>query len=615
MVPRVGLEPTLPKEPDFESGASANSATWAGGSEDVCKDRAGRQVHFSCVSCGLSLSAEWCSSVSRMKSRETVNGHWVRLSMVLGVVLLSFLFGLMERGTWLSLWPSAVALAVVLLARSAFLGLLLGAGSGAILLTGGDPLAALEHLWQAQFLPIFDSSWKVSALLFTLVLGGFVALLEAGGGLQALIRTLLGSGRACARRMQSTVFGLGLLVFFDGLANTMLVGRLLRTAADRAGVSRVKLAYLADTTGSAVACLAFISTWIAFQLAMIREGYAGLGLEVNAYALFFKSLPMNFYCWFALLLALVSVVRGFNPGPMGEAERAARLAAGSAKAEIPPPSERKGSSFCAIVPIVVLAFSVPLVAYGLGAESFWPVSLSKFAGAYAAVEGQVPLILVASSVLASLVAAGFLVRSRGGDASHVGVGRVFLSGVRDLLGPLAILLAAWMLGAAISELGASNFLSGLLGERLPLASMPALIFLAGALISFSTGTSWGTMAVLMPLSIPLVFGMAGDMPDLERERFIVAAIGAVFSGAVFGDHCSPFSDTTIVASIAAGVAPWDHFRTQLPFAGIAGLVALLCGFLPLGYGWHPLLCLLSGLACLLLLPLLYPRAYVDYTGR
>ena len=550
-----------------------------------------------------------------MDANKRKAGPWIRSALVLGLLLVSFILSTLGSGGWLALWPSALALGVVLWLRSALLGLLVGAASGAILLTEGNATAALGHLWNVQFVPIFSSPWKVSALVFTLVLGGFVALVEAGGGLQALVRALLGSGGACARRMQSTVFGTGLLVFFDGLANTMLIGRLLRSAADGAGVSRVKLAYLADTTGSAVACLAFISTWIAFQLAMIREGYAVLGLEVNAYALFFKSLPMNFYCWFALVLALVSVFRGFNPGSMGRAERAARREGPATITEVESLPKKGGAWLGAIVPILVLAFSVPVLTYLIGAEKCWPFSLSKFAGAYAAAEQHVPLILVASSVLASLVAAGFLLLGGRGDGARPAVGWVFVGGVRALLGPLAILLAAWMLGAAISELGASAFLSSILGEGLPIAFMPALIFLAGALISFSTGTSWGTMAVLMPLSIPLVFGMAGELPDLEREQFIVAAIGAVFSGAVFGDHCSPFSDTTIVASIAAGVKPLDHFRTQLPFAVIAGLVALFCGFLPLGFGLAPFFCLLSGLACLLLLPLLYPRAYVDSTGR
>ena len=537
------------------------------------------------------------------------------LLVLVGVLLVSWVLGSFEGLVWRALVPTMAALVVVFVMRSAFWGLLAGAICGALLMAGGSPGGATKHLLLEQLLPIFSSPWKISALIFTLVLGGFVALLEAGGGLQALVRRLLGTGQACARRMQSTVFGFGLLVFFDGLANTLLIGRLLSSAADRAGVSRVKLAYLADTTGSAVACVAFISTWIAFQLAMIREGYAALDLEVNAYALFLKSLPLNFYCWFALAMALVSVWRGFNPGPMGSYERAARANRRALQSEekldfvLIEENRTRAGWIWAVVPIVVLAFSVPVIAYVIGADSLLPVSLSKFAGAYAVAEGQVPTILVASGVLASLVAGCVLLLKQPKRPSLVVV--VFWGGVRDLLKPMMILIAAWMLGAVISQLGAATVLSGLLSERLPIAYMPALIFLAGALISFSTGTSWGTMAVLMPLSIPLVFGMSEGIPDLEREQWILAAIGAVFSGAVFGDHCSPFSDTTIVASIAAGVEPLDHVRTQLPFALLSGLVALLFGFLPLGFGLQGTFCLLLGFACLLLMPVVYRRAYVD----
>ena len=197
-----------------------------------------------------------------------------------------------EALTWQALWPSAAALIVVFSARSAFLGLLVGAISGAILLTKGSPVVTLQYLLIEQFLPIFSSPWKMSALVFTLILGGFVALLEAGGGLQASLKLCLGASsrasekvRVSSKRLQVTTIGFGLLVFFDGLANTLLIGRLMRRSADQSGVSRVKLAYLADTTGSAVACLAFISTWIVFQLAMIREGYMAMKMEVNAYAL------------------------------------------------------------------------------------------------------------------------------------------------------------------------------------------------------------------------------------------------------------------------------------------------------------------------------------------
>lgn len=561
------------------------------------------------------------------------------------VILALFLSTHLEslESSWRTLWPSGVALVLVLLSRSAFVGLLSGAACGAVLLSGGTIFGAVAHLFEKQFLPIFGSSWKLSAMLFTLILGGFVALIEAGGGLQALVRRLLGSGHAPRKRMQTTVFGFGLLVFFDGLANTMLIGRLLRSAADRCGVSREKLAYLADTTGSAVACLAFISTWIAFQLSMIREGFALAGEEsVSAYAYFFRSLPANFYCWFALVLALVCVWREFNPGPMGRVEaiaKAQRKNAGEGgrslavagestdeervKDSSETPATPQSHWGLAIFPIVMLTLSIPLLSYVIGTEDFWPFSLVKFAEAYGRAEVYVPQILVVSSLFASLAAAlAYLYarrlpsgqissdrrqREAGKLPSKPGVAAVFLSGVREIAGPVCILIAAWMLGLAISQLGTAVWLSEQLAGELPPGLLPAGIFLLGAFISFATGTSWGTMGVLMPLAIPVIFGLTEGGLDAERDRLVVAAVGAVFSGAVFGDHCSPFSDTTIVSSIASGVEPFDHVRTQLPFALIAGGVALLLGFLPLGLGMSAGIALLLGVVVLCMLPTVFGR--------
>jgi Na+/H+ antiporter NhaC len=185
---------------------------------------------------------------------------------------------------------------------------------------------------------------------------------------------------------------------------------------------------------------------------------------------------------------------------------------------------------------------------------------------------------------------------------------VFLSGVREIATPTVILIAAWMLGAAISQLGTADHLCALIEGRISVGLLPGMIFLLGAVISFSTGTSWGTMGVLMPLAIPAIFALSGESSDLERDRHVIAAIGAVFSGAVFGDHCSPFSDTTIVASIASGVEPLDHVRTQMPFALIAGGVALVLGFLPTGFGL-PVWCGLAiGGIFLVILPKLFAAA-------
>lgn len=570
-----------------------------------------------------------------MLLKKTANNlpAWFVAAALILALLLSFHWQSLDS-PWRTLWPSAVALVLVLLSRSAVVGLLGGAACGAVLLSGGTLPGAVAQLFGQQLWPIFGSPWKLAAMLFTLILGGFVALVEAGGGLQALVRRLLGAGTAPRKRMQTTVLGFGLLVFFDGLANTMLIGRLLRSAADRCAVSREKLAYLADTTGSAVACLAFISTWIAFQLSMIREGFALAGQEsVDAYGYFFRSLPANYYCWFALTLALVCVWREFNPGSMGRAEAAARLRMGKQRAPVgsadadSPASERGSESHwgLAILPIGVLTLSIPFFSYAVGAAGdLWPFNLKKFAEAYGRAEAQVPQILVASSLLASLVAAGAYLYARrlrtagagavagepsgtGASMKGGGVGSVFLSGVREIAGPVLILIAAWMLGAAISQLGTATWLSEQLEGQLPLALLPAGIFLLGALISFATGTSWGTMGVLMPLAIPVIFGLTEGGLDAERDRLIVAAVGAVFSGAVFGDHCSPFSDTTIVASIAAGVEPFEHVRTQLPFALIAGGVALLIGFVPLGLGAPAWMSLVLGLLVLWALPALWGR--------
>ncbi|MGC6424390.1 MAG: Na+/H+ antiporter NhaC family protein [Lentimonas sp.] len=534
-------------------------------------------------------------------------GHWLVVPVILVGLGLSVYFS-DTASMWRSLLPSAIALAIVFVGRSAFLGLLSGACCGAVLIAGPQPVEAIQQLAVEQLLPIFNSSWKLSAILFTLILGGFVALVEKGGGLQGLVLKTLGTGQAPHKRMQITVFGFGLLVFFDGLANTMLIGRLLRSAADRCGVSREKLAYLADTTGSAVACLAFISTWIAFQLSMIQQGFELAGREVSAYGYFFKSLGTNYYCWFALGLAMICVLRGFNPGSMGIAEAAARKR--NVDSDPVPECVKSSHWGLAIIPIGVLTLSIPLLSYWIGSEALFPFSLSKFAESYGRAEDHVPQILVASSILAAVVAGLTFKLSRKSTTSGVeieGVTTVFMSGVREIAGPVMILLAAWMLGASISQLGTADWLAESLQGRLPVALLPAAIFILGAAISFSTGTSWGTMGVLMPLAIPVIFGLTEGSSDAERDRFVIAAIGAVFSGAVFGDHCSPFSDTTIVASIASGVEPMDHVRTQLPFALIAAAVALLIGFLPLGYGAPALLCLIIGFFALLTLPWLMGR--------
>lgn len=513
---------------------------------------------------------------------DAATARW-RTGTAAGIFLLTFPLVFVNAG-WVALWPSVTALAVVVLTRRVLTGLVAGATAGTVLLAGGDPLGAFVAFFAEHFLPLFGSSWKVGALVFTLTLGGFVALIEKGGGLAPLARWLLRSPQDAARRAQLGSFGLGFVCFFDGLANAMLVGRVMVPLARRCGVSRVKLAYIVDSTSAPVACLAFVSTWIAHQLAMIDQGFAlaGIAERPNPYGVFFASLPYNFYGWFALFLLFLVIVRGWNIGPMRAFEREARANAGPAgHDEANAPALPTGPLHAAVLPVAVLVFGLLAGLYVSGAqargEALLPLTWSGLANAFGAADAA--LVLVLASVAASLVAVA--VYPRGGGRPPAG--EAFLGGVQSLFAPVLILLAAWTLGSTLEALGAGPVLAGVVRESgLPAGLFPAAVFLTGGLVAFTTGTSWGTISLLMPLSIPVLH--AYGLEPATFDTLLAATVGAVFSGAVFGDHCSPLSDTTIVSSIACGVEPHDHVRTQLPYALLAAAAAFGLGFVPLWIG-------------------------------
>lgn len=481
---------------------------------------------------------------------------------------------------WLELpfapvWPSLVALAAVFATRNVLGGLLAGAVAGSLLLMEGRIWRVPLDLVEAHFLPNFSSPWKTGAIVFTLLLGGFVHLLERGGVLQRLLGGLL-RGQS-PRKVEAGAALFGLLCFFDGLANSLMVGRIFRPMAARAGVSRLRLAWIVDTTSAAVACLAVISTWIAYQLAMIREGYAMAERldEVAPYSLFFASIPHNYYAWFALVLMAYAIWRQWNLGPMRR--MASREQPDTFAAETP--LATPGGLWRAAVPVAALLGIVFAGIYvdgtAVSGEPLFPVSGSKLAAAFSA--ANVPAVLIVASAIGALLAWLFLPRAalEPGETA----GGVFMAGMLQLFGPALILVMAWMLSSTLGALGAAETLGEALGDRLSPRVFPVMVFLVGALVAFTTGTSWGTMGLLMPLAIPIAFQIAGP----EAAALMPVVVGAVFSGAVFGDHCSPISDTTLVSSFACGVDPMDHVQTQLPYALVAAAGAALLGF-PLA-GW------------------------------
>ena len=495
-----------------------------------------------------------------------------------------------------SVLPSLIGLLSVLLLRNAFYGLLIGAVSGGILIAQGNPLDAMGLLCSDILFPALSSNWNLSVLAFTLLLGGFAALLEKGGGFESILQAWIKQSKNLSQRVEWSAFFIGILCFFDGLASSLLSGRALRPMADKTGLSRAKLAYLVDSTGSAVACVAIMSTWIAYQLSMIREGYLAAGIpDSQPFALFLTSIPRNFYCWFTLILVVLTIRKSLNFGTMKKFENYARdqLLETGQNDTSHDKTDTTGKNRV-LFPLAILVGCLFLGLYLNGVdETAWPVTFLKIKQAFG--DAQSNIVLLYSSIIACTVA--YLFNRKSISYSGSSSAKEFIRGISQFISPSLVLIAAWCLSGTLRELGAASFLSQALSGSLHPSLFPLSVFLLGVLISFTTGTSWGTMGVLMPLSIPVCLSLSPG-----SDAMMASVIAAVFSGAVFGDHCSPMSDTTIVSAVACEISPFDHFRTQLPYALLTASVAVFAGFIPLGLGLSPWLCLIIGTAILTGIP-------------
>jgi Na+/H+ antiporter NhaC len=468
---------------------------------------------------------------------------WITLLVVTLVLALTG-----ARGAWVACWPAVVSLGVIVTTRHAAAGLAAGLLAGCLLISGAAPGETLRALFADHLFPSLLGPWHVGALVFTLLLGAFAGVLESSGGFETLLRRLLGRSGAGERVLGAT-YGIGLLCFFDGLANSLLLGRIARPAADRAGVPREKLAWVVDSTSSPVACVAFLSTWIATQLSLIGDSLPGS----DPYLLYFQSIPANPYCLLTLAMIPAALFWRWNPGPMGRCGAVDVAEAGVDGEKVD----------CAIwrvlLPLAVLAGSIALFFQLLSGEPVrlfsleaWRVAASSSAGPAALVGGAVMGLLVALACHPQ--------RAVARDSA--------LHGAAGLLPALVILVLAWALGSVFSAMGAAEAIQAALETAVPPGWLALTVFGSAAVISFATGSSWGTMALVMPLAL----GSAVASEGFDAGWY-PAVIGAVFGGAVFGDHASPFSDTTIVSAHASGCDPTAHVWTQLPYALAVALAA------------------------------------------
>ncbi|MCA9116289.1 MAG: Na+/H+ antiporter NhaC family protein [Planctomycetaceae bacterium] len=506
---------------------------------------------------------------------------------------------------WLALAPPVVAILLAIVLREVVTSLVIALYSGALILSGWDPVQGLLLMLEQDVVgQVVEQDggdpFHMTVIAFTLCMGAMVGIMQSSGGTAALV-TRMGRFTGTRRRTQTATWIAGLVVFFDDYANTLLVGSMMRSITDRARVSREKLAFLVDATAAPVAGLAIISTWVGVELGYIREVYEQLGLSGDAYSIFLQTLPWRVYPLLLLGFVLMVCLSGRDFGPMRAAEQQALAAAPDLPQAVKPADsetadpQTAGSLLTGLLPIAVLLAGVSFGLWYTGTNGLAAANAERAAAGEAVqalslwtlLDAANPnRVLLVSSFLAAAVAMACAACQRTHPLHDLAQGG--LNGAGQMLPAVVVLVLAWGISSQCSpaRLNTAGVLIELTHGLLPATGMPALTFLMAAGISLATGSSWSTMGLLMPLSVGVTFHLlaASGSPIPGDHPLLLGTVGAVLAGSIFGDHCSPISDTTVLSSAAAGCDHLQHVLTQLPYAGAVGAVSLLCCYIPAGLG-------------------------------
>ncbi len=515
-----------------------------------------------------------------------------------------------------SLLPPFVAILLAVLLRRPIVSLLAGilVGAYALQRIGGTEIVASitqgsldigrTYFWRELVAPE-----RAMIVGFVICMLAMVGIITKNGGIRGIMDRLARLANS-AKNTQIATFLMGLVIFFDDYANTILVGSTMRPLSDRYRVSREKLAYLVDSTAAPVAGISIFSTWIAFMVSTYAAQLPEAGLTAgDGYEIFLQTLPYRFYCGFALVFVALVCFTGRDFGPMRTAELRARKTGqlvrkgstplvGKAGTDLEPAPNAVPRAWRALLPILAfIGVTLEEILRGGGGFAMDSAELFSLQGMTTVLsKGSGSWPLLAGSSAGMLLA--FLISAAQGLAKTV-----LQSAWRTLLSmgvAIGILYGAWMIGAVCSDLGTASYLSELIGDMQPALLPLALFFLAG-LVAFSTGSSWSTMSILLPLVIGLAYQL-GEEGEIGGIFLLVLSISAVLEGAIFGDHCSPISDTTVMSSIASASDHIDHVKTQIPYAVSVMLVATMAGYFPCAFlGASPWLCWLVGIALLCLL--------------
>jgi len=511
---------------------------------------------------------------------------------------------------WLSIVPPLLAIGLALVFRDVLVSLFLGIFSGALILAGWHPISAFARSIDTYIAPTLAQPDHAKILIFSTLLGGMVGVISKSGGTRGVVERLT-SFASTARRGQLATWIMGVAVFFDDYANTLIVGSTMRPITDRLRISREKLAYIVDSTAAPVASVFPISTWIGFEIGLIGTAFTDLGLHFNPYTTFIATIPFRFYPIFALVLGFAIASTGRDFGPMLRAERRARhtgalLADGDqaladySRDALEPPEDVPHRAVNAVLPILMVVGATLVGLWVSGAavvdRAAEPTTLDYVRDVFAESDSYNTLLWASLAGVVTGILLPVVQRILKLRAAMEGV----VEGFKSMMLALVVLLLAWSISAVCGDLHTAEYLVGVTTGVVSPHWLPVLVFALSAVASFATGSSWGTMGVLMPLVIPISHGLsigAGHpVDDPVYYTLMLGTISSVLAGSVWGDHCSPISDTTIMSSMSSACDHIAHVRTQIPYAVAIGVLGMMVGDIPTAYGLSPWVSLTVGFA-------------------
>lgn len=536
---------------------------------------------------------------------------------------------------WLSILPALIAITLCIVTKNVIPSLLLGIFSGVLIINGYNPITALVDTASKYVVGkgVADS-WNAGLLVFCLIIGGMVGVMNKSGGMQAVALQIAKKAKSKVSA-QVAATSLGILVFIDDYASCLITGNTMRPITDAQKISREKLSFIVDATAAAISSVIPVSTWIAMELGLIQEGLADLGIKANAIVVFMQSIPYRFYVLFLVVFMFASFFMKRDYGSMLKAEiRARKTGEVYAKDSHPmyqeakdilPDENVKGNVFDFILPILTfIIVTIVGLRYNGGAALIsegTKVISSGFFKMITEIDGQQTIytfrdilgnadssvVLTWASFVASIeIILQVLIEKRMSFNKAIDA---WIGGVRSMILAVIILALALTLKSVLDEMGTAGFIVELTKPILNGAWIPLVVFLVACILSFATGTSWGTMAILMPIAIPLA--AAASKANGALTPSIIATIGSVLGGAIYGDHCSPISDTTILASTASGSDHIAHVTTQLPYASTVALAGGIFGYLPFAIGIPVWISLIIGTAGIILFLYLFAKKLDD----